>query len=245
MGIEAFVPGFLKNPYRRVRSVLKNGRPWQSNATIFNSIYQAEVWGTLEGGDAYSGSGSYDPSVATYIEFVRGFVSKKQIRSIVEIGCGDFAIGRQYADYVQRYLGVDVALFVIKQNRAKYARENIVFEHVDASKHDLPKHDLCIIRQVFQHLDNGTIHEILARTAAHDFVLITEHLPARSRLNKPNQNKRTGSDTRVVFGSGVYVDLPPFGRKGITVLNLPVASPQASPGEEMRTTLLVNSGHYP
>jgi SAM-dependent methyltransferase len=242
MGIEAFVPGLSKNPYRRLRSALKNGRPGQSNSQIFNSIYQASVWGTSEGGAAYSGSGSYDPSVATYVEFVRDFIRENQIRSIVEIGCGDFSIGRQYADYVQRYLGVDVASFVITQNRAKFGREGLVFEHVDASKQDLPRSDLCIIRQVLQHLDNGTIGEILARTATHRFLLITEHLPAPSRLNKPNLNKRTGPDTRVVFGSGVYVDLPPFGRKGIAVLRLPVAQPQAGPGEEMRTTLLVNSG---
>jgi hypothetical protein len=192
--------------------------------------------------NSYSGSGSYDPSVATYVEFVRNFIREKQIRSIVEIGWGDFAIERQYADYAQRYLGVDVASFVIRQNREKFGRQRIVFEHVDASKQDLPRSDLCIIRKVLQHLDNETIGEILARTAAHRFVLTTEHLPAPSRLNKPNLNKRTGRDTRVVFGSGVYVDLPPFGRKGIAVLRLPVAHPQVGPEEELRTTLLVNSG---
>ncbi|MER8752183.1 class I SAM-dependent methyltransferase [Mesorhizobium sp. M1050] len=203
-------------------------------------IYKTSIWGKSENGVAYSGSGSYDPSVATYVAFVRNFITEKQVESIVEIGCGDFEVARKYADHAKRYLGVDVSSFVIEQNREKFAREGICFEHFDASKQDLPKSDLCIIRQVLQHLDNDTIGEILARTAIHKFVLITEHLPAPSRLKKPNLNKWTGPDTRVVFNSGVYVDLPPFGRKGTTMLSLPVANPQAGPGEEMRTILLVN-----
>jgi len=240
VGIEALVPEPLRNPYRRLRSALKNGRLAQSNTEIFNSIYKEAIWGKSEDGVACSGSGSYDPSVATYVTFVRNLIIEKNIMSIVEIGCGDFEIGQQYADHVQHYLGVDVSSFVIEKNRVKFGRDGIFFEHVDASKQDLPKSDLCIIRQVLQHLDNSTIGEILARTAVHKFVLITEHLPTPSRLKKPNLNKWTGPDTRVVFNSGVYVDLPPFGRKGTTMLSLPVANPQAGPGEEMRTTLLEN-----
>ncbi|MGX5851113.1 class I SAM-dependent methyltransferase [Mesorhizobium sp. PL10] len=240
MGIEAFVPEPLRDPYRRLRSVLKNGMLAKSNTEIFNSIYKAAIWGKSENEGAYSGPGSYDPSVPTYVAFVRNFIIEQQIESIVEIGCGDFEIGRQYADCVKRYLGVDVSSFVIEQNREKFRRGGICFEHHDASEQNLPKSDLCIIRQVLQHLDNSTIGEILAHTAVHKFVLITEHLPAPSRLKKPNLNKPTGPDTRVVFNSGVYIDLPPFGRKGTTMLTLPVANPQAGPGEEMRTTLLVN-----
>ncbi|MET3522365.1 class I SAM-dependent methyltransferase [Mesorhizobium abyssinicae] len=240
MGIEEYVPEPLRDPYRRLRSVLKNGTLAKSNSEIFNSIYKTAIWGKTEDGAACSGSGSYDPSVATYVAFVKRFITDNSVASIVEIGCGDFEIGHQYADYARCYLGVDVSSFVIEKNREKFGRDGISFEHFDASKRDIPRSDLCIIRQVLQHLDNNTIADILARTTAHKFVLITEHLPAPSRLKKPNLNKWTGPDTRVVFNSGVYVDLPPFGREGTTVLSLPVANPQAGPGEEMRTTLLVN-----
>ena len=176
---------------------------------------------------------------------MKNFIVERQVKSVVEIGCGDFGIGQQYAYDVERYLGIDVSLFVIERNIKKFSSDSISFARVDASEHDLSASDLCIVRQVLQHLDNNSIRKILARAAVHKFVLITEHLPAPSKLGTPNLNKRPGPDTRVTFGSGVYVELPPFEQKGETVLSLPVAEAHAGPGEVMRTTLLINSQAEP
>jgi Methyltransferase domain len=240
MKIEPLIPGPLKNPYRRLRSALKNGALGKSNAQVFEAIYRRSLWGEAADGQAYSGSGTYDPSVETYVAFLRNFIKERQVKSIVEIGCGDFAVGRQYADDVQSYLGVDVSAFVIERNKAAFGREGVSFECADASEQDFPRSDLCIIRQVLQHLDNAAIVRILARSKAHGYVLVTEHLPPPSRLTAPNIDKRVGPDTRVTFGSGVYLEAPPFNREGEIVLSLPVSEPQAGPGEVMRTTLLTN-----
>jgi hypothetical protein len=240
VGIESLIPEPLKNPYRRLRSTIRNRGLGRSNADIFDAVYRHSLWGSAEDGRAYSGSGTYDPSVPQYVDYVRAFIAERRIESIAEIGCGDFTIGRRYAGDVGRYLGVDVSNIAIAQNIERFSGEGVEFACLDASEHDLPRSDLCIIRQVFQHLDNGSISRILKRTAAHQFVLVTEHLPAPSLLHKPNLDKISGPDTRLTFGSGVYVEEPPFGQRGETVLSLPVVEGQVGAGEVMRTTLIVN-----
>jgi SAM-dependent methyltransferase len=238
--IEKFIPNPFVNRYRRLRSSLKNSRFGKDNAAVFDKIYVSGAWGADGRTDLYSGPGSYEESVEDYVEFVREFISKYQLRSIVEIGCGDFSIASRYAAMVDSYLGVDVSSIVVDRNAKRYGSETINFVQADASKTDLPASDLCIIRQVLQHLDNETIAAMLRRTRAHRFVLVTEHLPSQERLRRANENKRTGPDTRLHFGSGVYVELPPFDCRAETVLSLPVTAVQEHAGEIMRTSLIVN-----
>ena len=240
MFIEKLVPGPLKNPYRRLRSAIKNRAFGSSNQQVFDEIYRQQAWGAAEEGGIYSGPGTYDPSVQAYVDYLIDFIDGHKVRSIVEIGCGDFSIGRQYAGKVASYLGVDASSMVIRQNQERFATDRISFVHADAAATEFPAADLCIIRQVLQHLDNRSIARILANAEVHRFVLVTEHLPNAEKLVAPNLNKRAGPDTRLIFNSGVYVEQPPFNRKGEVVLTLPVAVAQAHPGEVLRTTLLTN-----
>lgn len=241
MRVERFVPAPLKGPYRRLKSALNNAEFGRRNTEIFDEIYRRQCWGSPHHDTGlYSGPGTYDPAVPEYLDYLLTFIREYKIRSIVEIGCGDFAIGRCYADKVNSYVGVDASSLVVERNRESYETRGISFVHGDGGELEIAAADLCIIRQVLQHLDNDSIESILRRTAVHRYVLVTEHLPAPGQLESPNLNKRSGPDTRLIFGSGVYVELPPFNRKGETVLNLPVEVAQAHPGEVMRTTLIVN-----
>lgn len=242
MSIEKLVPAPLRNQYRQLRSRIKNGRLGDDNAAIFDAIYRDHMWGEGDTSGLHSGSGSYDPSVPAYVDLVQSIIARENVRSIVEIGCGDFAIGRQYAYGVEQYLGVDVAASVIAHNRKDHERDGVAFRHADAARDDLPPHDLCLIRQVLQHLSNADIAAIIARVATHRLVLITEHLPGAGALRKPNLDKSSGPDTRLTFGSGVYVDKSPFDQPGETVLEtlVPEAGLQAAPGELLRSTLIRN-----
>jgi hypothetical protein len=238
MSIESLVPTPFKAGYRRLRSKIKNRRLGWSNRTIFNRIYNDNLWGTHGSERFYSGSGTYSASVDSYVRYVRDFVECCDIRTIVEIGCGDLAIGRTYCDLVDRYVGIDVSSVVVKENIARFSSQKVSFMEGDAASVDLPTSDLCIIRQVFQHLDNDSILKILRRNRKHKYMLITEHLPAPHRLAEPNVDKTPGPDTRLPFNSGVYVELPPFNYRGDNVLSLPVEEPQVGPGELFRTTLV-------
>ncbi|WP_447412887.1 hypothetical protein, partial [Clostridium perfringens] len=117
MGIETILPKSLIKPFREVRSWLRNRRLGNTNKDIFEAIYAQKIWGGETEGKPYSGIGTYDPSVPGYINLVRRLIDEHNVQSIVEIGCGDFTIGAQYANLVHHYLGVDVAESVIIHNR--------------------------------------------------------------------------------------------------------------------------------
>src|SRR5450631_3071475 len=69
------------------------GRPV---AEIFSAIYREGKWGTKADGDFSSGSGSHDPSVVTpYVNAVSRFLSSLPCPpSVVDLGCGDFYVGK-------------------------------------------------------------------------------------------------------------------------------------------------------
>jgi SAM-dependent methyltransferase len=208
-----------------------------SNANVFDTIYREGMWGHRDDAPFYSGSGSYDPAVQKYVQTIRNLIEERGVKSIVDIGCGDFSVGRLYADAGETYLGVDVAPNIISYNKEAFSTANISFTCADAAREDLPASDLCSIRQVLQHLSNRDIAEILRRVRVHRLVLITEHLPAPSQLRRPNLDKRAGPDTRMTFGSGVFVDQPPFNFPCRVVLENEIRTVQLSPGEILRTIL--------
>ena len=84
-----------------------------------------------------------------------------------------------------------------------------------------PSADLCIIRQVLQHLSNQQILEILEKTKVFKYVMITEHIPLNPQVI--NANKSTGGYIRLQNKaiSGVYLDRPPFNQAIKTLLSYP------------------------
>ena len=102
----------------------------------------------------------------------------------------------------------------------------------------LPPADLCLIRQVFQHLSNQQIAEVLAKLGVFSHVIVTEHYPAQLRGCVPNLDKPPGPDTRLLDGSAVFLDQPPF--DGTTRLLLTTeAPPTLEQGETLRSFLVV------
>jgi hypothetical protein len=230
----------MSNSNWRLRSGPPVGPPGANRANIFDPVYRAASGARPGGVEPYSDSSASSPTVATYVAFVRNFILQRRVETLVEIGCGDFAIGQRFAEKAERYLGVDESSEIIERNRAAFGSAAIQFAQADATRDDLPPSDLCLIRQVLGRLDNASIEQILTRVAAHRYVLITEHLPAPARLATPNLDKRSGPGVRLTFQSGVYVEHPPFSRKGETMLSMPAADPRMGPGEVLRTTLLTH-----
>lgn len=133
------------------------------------------------------------------------------VRSIVDVGCGDFQVARRILDRVDasvRYLGLDLVPEVIRYNQLHYGSAKVSFAIAQAND-PYPQADLVTIRQVLQHNDNRTVAEILqrARRAGHRLV-IAEHVPISPKV--ANLDIRTGHETRIEYGSGVYVEGPPF-----------------------------------
>jgi SAM-dependent methyltransferase len=180
----------------------------RSASDVFDDIYKENKWGG-DFGKPFSGSGSVGASATDYITLVNGFISAKSINSVLDIGCGDFRVGKELS--CKKYTGIDVAPSVIKRNNEVYGSPTRDFMCLDAAGIEpLPQAELCLIRQVFQHLSNAQISAILTKLEVFPYIIVTEHQPSDGDFVSANADKVHGAFTRLFSGSGVYLDKPPF-----------------------------------
>jgi SAM-dependent methyltransferase len=192
------------------RAVRFQQNRFRSNGAIFDKIYREARWGGSLGG-IYSGSGSEMEVAEIYINVVVAFLKEIGCTSVVDIGCGDFRIGSKIAAEISRYIGADASCLVVERNHLLYSKPGIEFVVCDAERDPLPLAQVCLIRQVLQHLSNASVKVILERlTHTYDYVVVTEHLPSENSLLGYNFDKPTGDDIRAYYGSGIYIDRPPF-----------------------------------
>jgi SAM-dependent methyltransferase len=221
--LRRLLPTWVLNRYRQIRY----GETWfdfedRPLKEVFTHIYRENVWGS-GGGGLYSGPGS-DPAVtASYVAAVREFMQTERIRSVVDIGCGDFRVGAQLLAPGLRYHGVDIVEDVIAHNTKRFEIPEVTFSCVDATQSELPVADLCLVREVFQHLSNSQIAQVLARCRQFPFVIVTERVASPSRIGAPNVEISHGPNTRADIGSGVVLNAPPFNERVTRIL---VETPQ-------------------
>jgi len=243
--LRSVAPRFLKD-FLRGRKIarLRARNAGRSVRELFEEIYSANKWGGLEGA-LCSGSGSTDEHARPYATAVGRFIAEQGIRHVVDLGCGDFTVGARLlaAGLAElRYTGIDVVAEVIRRNTEKFGSDQVAFECRDIVEDQLPQGELCLVRQVFQHLSNGQILRVLPKLRQYPSILVTEHYPAISVRSTPNVDKPCGEDTRVLDHSGVYLDSPPFNfGSPQLLLDVPAQHCVVGPGERLRTFLFRNS----
>lgn len=210
-----FIPEICR---RQIR--LRRWRKWdakfehQPAANVFAAVYREAKWGSAPDGDFYSGSGSHDPTVVLpYIEVVKGFLqSLPRPPSLVDLGCGDFNVGRQLRPCCDKYIGCDVVPDLIARNRTKFGELDVDFRCLDITGDGFPEGDVVLLRQVLQHLSNAQILNVLPKLSQYRFLLLTEHIPADPEF-QPNLEKPAGATVRLSRASGVVLTKAPFNLK--------------------------------
>lgn len=215
------------------RFKFKNKYSKMSCSEVFSEIYREHLWGGSE--ELWSGSGSHDANVVTpYVEMVNEFIKSKKCASLVDLGCGDANVGLQYD--VDSYIGVDVVDFLIDRNNENTKeREGVSFKCCNIISDELPNADLCVIRQVLQHLSNSDIQKILNNVKKYKYVLVSEDVTKQEYLSKYNIDKQNNHITRTYVNSGVYIEKQPFCVRCKLVNIIPLDSKR-----ELRTVLIVN-----
>ncbi len=144
--------------------------------TTFDRVYLADMWGAEPGSELYSGSGSRGEQAEAYCRMMGPEIARRGIRSLVDVGCGDFRVGAVLAGMVDEYTGVDVSKLVIEVNQRKHATESRRFVQADATRDRLPGADAVVVRQVLQHLNNEEIGRLLDNVRkTYPVAFITEH----------------------------------------------------------------------
>lgn len=153
-----------------------------SVSKVFTDIYADGVWG--EG----SGPGSASHETIAYRAFLQGFLQWNRVRSVVDLGCGDWQFSRFIDWSGVDYTGVDVVAPVIEANRARFGGEHVRFMLTDGGFEALPEADLLIAKDVLQHLDTRRIQWFLAATERYPRVLVTNTMDPAGRTNAVIQN---------------------------------------------------------
>jgi hypothetical protein len=181
---------------------------------VFAEIYQNKEWG---GNDEvfYSGTGSHDPAIVTpYVEAIQklltSFVEKPVL---VDIGSGDFNVGKNFVEYAKYYYACDIVPELQEFNQQNFNFSNVKFLKLNAVQDMLPDGDILFVRQVFQHLSNAHIAEVLEKCQKFPRLIITEHLPLDENF-KANVDIAAGCGIRMLFNSGVVLTEPPFSLSG-------------------------------
>ncbi|HUF54994.1 MAG TPA: class I SAM-dependent methyltransferase [Thermohalobaculum sp.] len=181
----------------------------------FNKIYREGLWGRDLQGNSTSGPGSHDQSVVEpYIKEVKRFLSALDRPVIVDLGCGDFNVGKNLVADSRQYVGCDISQEVIRRNIANYRDDKLEFKHVNIAADELPMGDVALVRQVFQHMSNKDIGRFVDKvndSTPYKYLIVTEHIPAFTF--KANLDKPAGPGIRVVMGSGVDIAQTPFNLK--------------------------------
>lgn len=208
-----------------------------SRRGIFTAIYSNSTWGG--GGGYYSGPGSHiDSYIIPYCNLIKDFISShKDIKRVTDLGCGDFNVASKWITDDIYYTGVDIVPGLIAHNEKQYASEHVRFMCLDIVEDELPDGDLCLIRQVLQHLNNSDIAKVLAKLKKYKYVIITEHVIPKDKAITFNADIKTGNHTRLAMHSGLYLDEPPFSLKTETLLRIPYITEENS---ELVSVLLKN-----
>lgn len=215
-----------------------------STAEAFSKIYRENLWGGNKG-EFNSGQGSIGMAAEQYVDFVCSFIQAKKISSIVDVGCGDFRIGKKIAQAAQSYIGVDVVPELILHHTENYSSETTKFMTLDVVNNKLPSADMCLVRQVFQHLSNEEISSALSNCSNFKYLLITEHFPPINPEFQANLDKPHGPDTRLSDNSAVVISAAPFFLANVKeVLVVPLDPLRPADGESVRSFLYTSSNHY-
>lgn len=213
--------GGLSDPSSSAASDTNSGTS-DARREIFQKVYQNNLWGSDGGSKFFSGVGSRGEAAQVYVRQMAELLQKHAHElgrplKVVDLGCGDFEIGRALLERLPdlHYVGCDIVPELIAHNAALYGGPHVRFQQLDVVTDPLPEGDVCLMRQVLQHLSNAEISAFLDRASYH-WLYLTEGHPA-TRTGPFNPDKRTGHevrfDWRTGHGRGVELSQPPFNRK--------------------------------
>jgi len=192
---------FLNNKYRNEQ--VKYQKHWtefwqdrnfylnkitSNHIDVFTKIYEKKQWG-FNNNNYYSGSSgsgsTIHEQINTYVPFLISFIKENKINSIVDLGCGDFNVGKLiYNNLNVSYYGYDAYKKIIDFHNIKFNTDetninndetNInndetsinntkyFFTFLDfyTKKEEIINGDLCIIKDVLMHWSLDKIYNFL------------------------------------------------------------------------------------
>jgi SAM-dependent methyltransferase len=210
---ELGVVGIAARVYKRA---VARSFPKRRRQEIFTEVYDSRLWGGAPDEKFFSGIGSRGYAAWTYVEKMSAILNSTNPKgTIVDLGCGDFEVGRELVRRLPEsaYVGCDIVPELIAHHSRQNKNSRVTFRCLDIVSSELPDGDICLVRQVLQHLSNADIKRILPKLRKFKRVYVTEGYPAE-QFGSYNPDKPTDHEVRFDWrngrGRGVELDKPPF-----------------------------------
>lgn len=124
----------------------------------FENIFKNNFW---RGRNSVSGRGS-DPDQTKYIiKEIPSLFKDMNVSTVLDIPCGDFSWMRNIDLSGIKYIGADIVKEIIKNNKDRYEKSNILFRHMNLIEDTLPQADLILIRDCLVHMSYDDIFKSL------------------------------------------------------------------------------------
>lgn len=151
-------------------------------ADVFSTIYKTNYWC---GPKSRSGNGSSLVTTKIVRDELSNLCKSLGIKTVLDIGCGDFYWMRTVDLHGAEYIGVDIVPEMIKKNCEIYADAKHTFLCLNSAEDSLPKADLVICRDVLMHLNFSTVYNVLQKIkeSGSKYALMTTHLSTTRNEN--------------------------------------------------------------
>ena len=213
--IKKLIPSFIRKYHRKIRDKKISEEFFGlSNSDVFEKIYEEKRWGSSDNLNRKfsSGDGTRDKEIVSkYIVAVKEFLSEKtDVKTGLDLGCGDFSVGISFCNLFEEYKAMDVAKNIIEENKKIYLGTNVIFSTLDLTYGTIPFTDVIFVRQVLQHLSNTEIKKFVKNIEGkYRYLIVTESL-SKSMFFSANKDIITGPGIRIHKKSGVMLENPPF-----------------------------------
>jgi SAM-dependent methyltransferase len=181
---------------------------------VFGKIYQTDFW---NGG---SGVGSAAETTVVYRAFLDRFLTRANITSVVDVGCGDWQLGRLVDWSGVNYVGIDVVDSVIEANADAYGSDAVRFAEFDVldDLDALPVADALLIKDVLQHWPIADCKRFLSwATSRYDYVVATNDVS-----HVRSSRRMTNTDVPLGGWRCLDVEAKPFGYRAVYTEDYPV-----------------------
>jgi SAM-dependent methyltransferase len=193
----------------------------------FARIYTDHLWD----GASRSGPGSDPQLLSPYLNLLGELMSKLGVGSVLDVGCGDWSLAGTIDWSGIRYTGMEIVPELVDRLNRQHASSAIRFVCADAVGDALPDADLCIVKDVLQHLSNASVQKFLSKLDGHfRYALITNDMTHEERAGWRGRWKRTTLAPNSDIPDGSYRPLrlteKPFGLRAARLAVLPLRFPR-------------------
>jgi hypothetical protein len=178
---------------------INRGLPGSLHAK-FDKVFRQNLF---HGKSSKSGNGSSIDQTQEIAEAIPRFAAQLEIRSMLDIPCGDLVWMSRVNLGDIKYIGADVAPSLILHLKSKYPDRNL--QALNIVQDALPKVDLIFCRDLFVHLTNKDIHCAIKNIKASK----SQYLATTTFTNRAI-NRNLPILTRGVAWRTINLELQPF-----------------------------------